>query len=368
MSTITIFIVNLVLIFIWKILIELLPIKNRKRTFCVIVAIQLSLFLGLRSLDTGNSNVRSDVILYFTHYTNLKNIPLFDSFVYNQGKSILYYFICAIFAKFGIPYQVFIFIVSVFSISILSRHIYKYSGKPLLSFITFLGIGGFIYSFYLIRQAMAVAFALLCFDYLYRDKKIRTIVIFIIAVLIHSSAIVLLPLLFLRNIKLTKNILAIFAFTLAFAILFRIEFATIVTYIFDEGYIGYYLSNISLGGSALLCIFVMFLYVYDHGRTLFFTENITLRLIMYGLMMASFIQICSSFSYAFTRLNFYYYQMIFLIAIPGCVESQKYKFKINDHKIPVFYFMYIVFLVILITLYFVGITNEKLFNYMFFWE
>jgi hypothetical protein len=64
----------------------------------------------------------------------------------------------------------------------------------------------YLYSYNIVRQSLASSFLFCGFSYYYHDKKLNGWIYFIIAVLIHYSSLIVLPLIIISHIKINKII------------------------------------------------------------------------------------------------------------------------------------------------------------------
>lgn len=330
----SIFIINIIFLFFWKFISKYFVKYDRNKFFCVAVTIQFIILFALRQWDFGGNNMRSDLLLYERHYEAVKTLSLREAVVYNGGKSALYYLICAVFAKIGIPFDWFVCILSTLFFVGIGRHIYKFSSEPLMSFVVFLGTGAFTASFFLLRQVLAIFFALLAYSNCANKNRIKTIVYTVIAILIHSSAIIIIPFLIVSNKRFSKLLISFYCMVLVCAVLFRVQIARLIVLIFEQGYIGYYDSKLSVGGNAIMCLLIAVMYLlfnfYSLTRnsnieSLDYFENRQNQMICHGLIILCIIQLCASFSFAFTRLNYYFFSMVLTLAVPECVNVSKMK-------------------------------------------
>ena len=107
----------------------------------------------------------------------------------------------------------------------------KYSKNVYISLIIyFCSLGMFLYSLSNIRQGLAVAIGFLGFYFLFEKKNIRGILCILLAPFFHSSGVICILFLFLRNVRLNyKHYSILFLSTLALLPFTKILFATIIS-------------------------------------------------------------------------------------------------------------------------------------------
>jgi hypothetical protein len=98
----------------------------------------------------------------------------------------------------------------------------KYSINPALSVYLFCTMGFLSHSLNLTRQFIAIGIVMLAFGFLVERKFFKFIIIIIIAALFHKTALILLPLYFLLNVKVKpKLFILLIACSLALSLLSR---------------------------------------------------------------------------------------------------------------------------------------------------
>lgn len=107
----------------------------------------------------------------------------------------------------------------------------KYSKNVYISLIIyFCSLGMFLYSLSNIRQGLAVAIGFLGFYFLFEKKNIRGILCILLAPFFHSSGVICILFLFLRNVRLNyKHYSILFLSTLALLPFIKILFGTVIS-------------------------------------------------------------------------------------------------------------------------------------------
>lgn len=332
-----------------------------KTVFFVIAGIQMILVLALR--DWQSCGI--DLLRYYNTYDFLSNGSIKNALDMRNGSNVLYFLTNTLLAKAGMNYQIF---VSLISVNFILSVVYLYQKKadcPLISIFFFLGMGVFLFSFSGLKQTIAMTITIWC--YLLHDagKTKLSYILLAIAMLYHPTAIVFLPLLVARNIPVTKLILVLSITAFIIVLIFRMQIGSTLTLLYAEEYIGKYESTSSLTETSLLLIlFFGMLLVYKpvlKGATL--KERIKFNDSFYILLFAIFIQICASFSYSFTRIN-YYYMLLVPISISNIINYSKY-----NRFVKIVGLKYAIFCTIIIyltyNLYISGVREQELENYQF---
>ena len=200
-----IYILNFVSIFLYGLL-----IKNKK-LFVALASIQLFLILALRDPLLGVDNA-----VYMAGYDYISELSFADMlsrlhliktadlvypFAFESGYAVINWIVAAL----GFNFHGFLILYAAFCTFALGRFVYKYSEDAMLSVIMFVSMGFFIYMFGILRQTIVLALFLLAIP-LIKDRKItKFLAVCLIAFTIHRLSIIIVPLYFVYNIKITKK-------------------------------------------------------------------------------------------------------------------------------------------------------------------
>jgi len=382
----------ILLLLVWALIFRVLT--NNKKWFCIFSGVTLALFQGFRDYSVGGV----DLIRYYRTYNTLAQYNWFEVKQFDDGENVLYYLINSIFAKSHVPYQTFLLVISIFCVIVTVWFIYKHSEYPFLSIAIILGLQLYTFQFSGLKQSLSMACALIAFDANMERKNAKTIIWTLASILFHFAGMVIVPYLFLMRLKITKNKLVVYFFSLIVIIMFRVQIGRFLVVLFRETYIGRYTSAGAIGGTALFLLIVALLYLYCFyepiSKGLFNNNdarkpkrrgisfilqkkqritgeqeeiiNEEMNASFYGLFILVTIQLCASFSYTFTRVNMYFIPMLTL-AFSSILNSQKIQKRFKPYKIVkysiigiVSFYMFYQFLR--------TISGQSLDHYRFFWE
>lgn len=184
---------------------------------------------------------------YYPHFFGIANGTMeFSEVGFNLLNKVIY--------DLTGDYRVLFFVTSFLFLYFLYRGIYENSDNIFISVLLIFLIQPYFYAMNMVRQAIAIAIIFYAFKYIKENKKIAFCICCIIASLIHSSAIFMIPLMFLKNIKVSnkKRIIII-------GILMTLKpiFAILVKYIIMKTqYAWYYESRFNNGITSNLLIIV----------------------------------------------------------------------------------------------------------------
>lgn len=190
--------------------------------FGILIA-QETLFVGLRDLRVG-----VDTIRYAEVFQNLEQ--------YNRHWEPGFELLMRIIHVFTSNPHVFVFIIAVLSIVPIGFVLYRLSQYPYFSWLVYIGMYYFTFTFSGLRQCTAMAMLFLAFYFLVRDKALVSLLLILLAVSFHTSALVFLPVLFLRKHVVRKwDILFIIpAYLLVY--LLRMPIFNLITHFVYEDY------------------------------------------------------------------------------------------------------------------------------------
>ena len=306
-----------------------------KRFATALPGIQMFLILAFRSITTGMdlTNYRGGFEYIATlnfrdmigrlHF--FRTADLVYPYVYESGYSVINW----IAAKIGLSFHGFLVLIAAFTMISISVFIYRYSVRPYISYIIFIGLGMYMYSFGILRQTIALCVVLWAFPFIYEKKYIKTVVTILIAFTIHRSSLIFCLLLLFRNIKISKKYLVRFLigcilFMFISPILYKILFVKILSFLVKTRYIS---STFSFNYQ----IIVMFLISITILIFLDFNllENYFNRMMMWGFLLSIPLEILGMNNEGFARIVEYFY-LFSIIVIPLTIEN--YGLKINLHK------------------------------------
>ena len=344
--------------FVSHLLVQKLSDQKKRNILTFIIGVSMFLVMGLRHYTVG-----SDIEHYLDVYNNDN---LWTASFINQFEFGYYGFLRVL--KFiGIGNQGYIIIVSfIFSYSF-SVFFKRYSSNILMSFYLYLTIGLFTVSMSAIRQSFAISIILFAVSLLLERKVVFYLIVVLIASTFHRSAIIMLPLVFLSNVKLINlkkglvlyfiilSVLLIKNYIFQFAIPFIPEKYMELYIIADnENQINVLLVVISL----LIPLFMLFFWKLPIEKKE--NENKENALFFIMTLMGSLFTILGLINPMVTRLT-YYFIPGYIILIPNIINS----LKIRKNR----FILYLI-ISILSLVYFIISTIDgtlKIDNYKFFW-
>lgn len=171
-----------------------------KRTYCAFVCLVFVLLCGLRSIDVGLQDLKT---VYLPSFRVINSHSIFELLRMSDTQ---YKFIgFDLYSKFiGLVSensQFYIFMMAWPFYVAVTYIIYKYTDKPMFSFVAILSMGYFTYSFTLIRGMLSFAALCVALDAALEDKWIKMIIWTLIASSFHITALLFLIVYFIKKIR-----------------------------------------------------------------------------------------------------------------------------------------------------------------------
>lgn len=211
------------------------PNKNSKQAniaFSIISGFFLFLLMGLRHYSVGNDTGR-----YLQRFNGILpeiNLGLFE---YEEWG---FYLFNVILSKLKLSNQGYLMITSLVVVVSFMFFYYRYSKNIPLSLFLHLTIGLFTMSMSGIRQTLAIVVSMLAFHFMKKNKFIYFFLAVIIAQSIHNTAIIFLPVYFIRNLKISQKRGVLLLGLTSLILLFRQWLVPIISLLSPDHYLDRY--------------------------------------------------------------------------------------------------------------------------------
>lgn len=339
--------------------------KSAKKLLVIFQTIQMIIITGFRSKWIGVDSER-----YARFFGEIAQIDSLKGLI-NYPMEIGYIFLQKFISIFSDSYTFYFFLVASITYIIIGFIIYRYSSSAFLSYLLFIALGFFDFNLSGMRQGLAVSLGLLGFHYMYNKDIKKYLIAIALAVSVHYSAIILLPMYFIYNYKFKKTTLYLSICLYIVLFLFRNYLGRIFSLLYFESdaILSQYESTNTIGGLAIMIMLILF--ACGLLQNTFNTDNRNIKGLLNLGIISLFLQTFSSFSYLFTRLNFFY--MIYLILlIPETVWEPTMGVPLEEKK----YFGYsklVMFTIIIVffSIYYIyGVVNNinEILPYYFYWQ
>ena len=339
--------------------------KRDKKTGVIIITIIMGCFSGFRSWFMG------DLLKYYGLYTSVNGTEASNAFSEkNLNLGIRYFFWIA--GHLGFSYDVCIFLISSFSAIALGILVYRYSEGPFWSYLIYIAMGFYVFTFTGLKQTIAMGFVIFAVIGIFENNWKKFYFWVLIAGMFHAPALILLPAYFIAK----KEIDWEYGFFLTGFLIIGYIFRNQIVDIFSDAYYEsekMFSANKTIGGRVIVMILIILLGIFlrpARGKNRY-TEVLNLMII------AAAIQYFSIYNNVFTRLADYYYQFVILF-IPMMLETGDHQLATTEdgeHKIVRFnrdVYVLLSFGIIIFALWFyINSTiadEEAVDQFKFFWE
>ncbi len=338
--------------------------QNNKKICVSIVTIILTLFTGLRSWWLG------DLIKYHTQYV-ICTSPGWESEVFKSLTNIGLRLYFRIVSLLGGNYEMCIFLISVLVAVSLGVMIYKYSPSPYWSYLIYISMGFYIFTYSGLKQTVAMSLLMFAAMGIFESNFKKFLFWTFLAGMFHAPAFIFLPSYYFTGLTINRNYFILVFFIVILVYLFQEQIISMMSDAYYEEEAKYVAKEI-VGGRFLMMILILgiawFLRPPRLGDSLYCK--------IYNLMvMAAIIQYFSIYDNVFSRLADYYYQFSILL-FPLMMESAEHRLRDNpspDYTIRVHQEYIYTFLAVGITLfalwfYYPQTQIGYVRNYKFIWQ
>lgn len=338
---------------------RLIEVRNKRYAFFLILG--LACIWGLRAPTVG-----VDTEQYLYRYENYRYMLGSQAYKSEFGFNWLNYF----FNVIGVKWQLYLFILSLI-IALAIIHYFKlYSDGLLFPTFLFVTIGTFTFMMSGLRQSLAIALCLssiVTFENNAQNKRKKTayliaILLWLIAITIHNSAVVFVLYFFIRKFRVSKSSLWV---ALAFSVLSIVYgrlFIPLISLIMPKRYIGISLdAGYAINPLVILVATAIPVYSLVLARP---QEDGKLSQVDSCLFLCSVLAVfftCMSVNNNQIGRLVYYFSNANVILIPNCTK----RFRHDSRPIA------IIIIVLVCSLYFYIVSaggTLRIDTYKFFWQ
>lgn len=281
---------------------------------------------------------------YFKTVPSIRYLFSYDNFQFEKG----YVFLNMIIHSLGVNYNIFLFLIASFSISLIMITIYKNTKYIYVSLLVYFTNFYFLNELLIMRTGMATALVFFSFKYL-KKNKIKYLFMILIAFLLHRiSLVALLPLL-LDILKFMNRKFFVYSSIVLAYFIGQIDFSKILVlnfrFLLPQKVLYYFINYIYTSSSyrQLILLLPIFLYFYKnkekYKNEVLFDESL---IFLYLSIITKLLFIKHE---AFNRISSFY--LMGLILLPSI-----YLQKINNKWLIIGYKILISFFFILLCIWY----------------
>lgn len=338
-----------------------------RKTYIFFAAIAIFFIIAFRDYSVGIDTLTYKKLYYLSE----QYVESYKVITPSWNSEFLFFLMANLIRETGATDRLFFSLIGFFSVFSFSIFIYKYSKSPFLSFWLYITLG--LFGLYMsgLRQILALSIILFSFNYLIKGNAIRYFISILIATFFHVSAIIMIPIYFIRYIKLTakKRLVVLTCIVigsfLAKDIIVNLVFSINVSKRYSE-----YISRVGVSQTNPLVILVAIGITFIASILYEKSKNNNGKLISESYLFNIFyLMSCINVALLIFSLNIdvvsrlgYYFFVANLVLLPNAIMSM------TDKKLQMFMIMSC--LVISFAQFLISTPGSpiQIDNYMFFWD
>jgi hypothetical protein len=292
--------------------------KSKQKYLAILIAVQLFV-LSFFKADT----VGIDMPNYSSGFNTIANLPwnMLNSFSWEYGYVLLNKIASFLYCDF----RLLIFIVSLVTVFLFSKHIYNESKIHWLSFYLFVCMNFFNFTLSVYRQSLAIALTAYSIKYLHSNNRsfVKFTLFVVLASLFHQSALIFLLIYPISKIKISKEYILLVSLTGIMAYLLG---GRVINFLLDI----YSRDQITVTGQGFE-MFLMLLLITSVGMLFHkhaIKEDDNINLYLHMMILSVILQIFSFHLSIFVRVVSYFsiHMIIFIPNIVSSIPSRKLKY------------------------------------------
>lgn len=339
---------------------------TNRRIGISIVTVILSCFSGFRSWWLG------DCIKYYTLYRAVNEEGIINSVSDDFTNSGLRFFFRGM-GILGISFDVCIFLIAVFVAVTLGVLIYRYSPAPYWSYLAYITMGFYMFTYSGLKQTVAMGFIVLAAMQIFEDHPIRFVILVCLGGLFHAPAFIFLAAYPIAKKRIDGYFFAILIASVVVLYFFRDNIVAWGTDVYYDEESKFFASEL-MGGKAVVMLLMLVISVYLRPPR---TGDYIYCQLFNLMIVAMLLQTFSVYNNVFTRLANYYFQFIVLF-LPLVLESGEHQLAMNPkpsyviryYNREIYAIVGVVGTVILFWYYYTLVSSGDTLveDFMFFWQ
>ena len=278
----------------------LYPTLKRKRSVIRIITVILAFFSGLRSWWLG------DLIKYYTLYLRC-NGTNWQEVITEKWSNIGIRVLFRLAGAVGVSYDFCIFLIAAFVAISLGVIIYRYSTSPFISYLMYIGMGFYVFTFSALKQAIAMGFLCYAMIGLLEGRWKKFLIWTLIGGFFHAPAFIFLLAYPFANKKIDRWYLLFVAAGLVFVLAFRNQLVSFLSTLYGDDSDTLGSASKLVGGRFLMMLLILAVGYYLRPVR---RKDATYAKVYNIMVLAAFFQTFSVYDNVFTRLTDYFYQFI----------------------------------------------------------
>ena len=335
-----------------------------RRNCIAAVTVIMTCFTGFRSWLMG------DLIKYYTLYRSC-NSPDWASKVFEDYANIGIRLFFKAAGSLGLSYDICLFLIAALSAVALGILVYRYSPGPYWSYLMYIAMAIYLFTYSGLKQTIAMAFVMLAAVGIFEDRPKKFLLWTLVAAAFHMPAAIFIVAYPIAKKKMDRYYVLILLIAVACVFLFRDQIVGWFSEAYYEDESKYYAKETIGGRAVMMALFIiagLVLRPAQRGDRIY-SQVVNL------MVVAALIQTFSVYDNVFTRLADYYYQFVAL-HIPMILESSDHQIKmgapyrVRRYTLRSYQTAWLVITVFALWFYRNTISGngETIANFRFFWE
>lgn len=205
-----------------------------KKTYLILVGICMTLMIGLRAYTNGSGDTR----YYFNLWEYFSKMTFAEFVVYSPKLDMEFGYKVTtwVLSQFFADGQWLLFLSGAFISVSVCCFVYKNCENPVLALMVFNCLGLFNFMVQGLRQAIAMCICLWALELCKNRNLVKFVLLVVLASLFHASALVFLPVFFIRFKKMDVKSLFLFSVLIAIVLAFLPTFFEIINIAINDSY------------------------------------------------------------------------------------------------------------------------------------
>lgn len=280
-----------------------LKVENKKRKIIILSFLATVLIQGLRAPIVG-----IDLKQYIMAYKWSNNISWTTPVL---GFEIGFRIFIHLLATFNLSERLFIFVISFLCQIPIFYFVYKKSDTPIESLLIYYTFGLFTFTFSGIRQTMAIGIVLMSILTLEKDKNKTSLVLIVIASMIHKSAIICIIMLFMKKNRIKRRGRFLMLGIFALEMIFGKQIVLLASKIYGGSY--------EIAPTGAYSLFMLYIIVWLCAA-IFLEDESHWPMYTNFMLIAAFIQGLGAFQPSIGRIG-YYFSFFECLLIPQIIRQ-----------------------------------------------
>lgn len=292
----------------------LMPQEGQKKKYYILLMLLLHTFV----CAFRYKYIHGDLMKYGYGFSNLRYLGWLGNGVLEDPRNFAFKWLLKLISHLsGGEFQYALIVIAIISEVAVAYLIFKYSNMPWLSYLLWNCVGFYIFGFYAIKQILAMAVLVPAFIGVVESNPKKWLIWTLVAGAFHEPALVFLLAYPICTRKISAFMIILFLISTVLIYRFRDEIVDFIASFYYEDRTEINTDDAGLGGRFIMMAFILLIGILVKG----FNDELFSKLFSL-IVVATILQIFSSFGHIFSRLADYYFQFV-IIYVPILLGNVK---------------------------------------------